>query len=36
MNFLTKAKPSSVLKTLIDTNCINIITTEWVEQANIE
>ena len=30
---MTKDKPSSALKTLIDTNCINISTTEWVEWA---
>lgn len=30
---MTKAKPLLALKTLIDTNFINIITTEWVEWA---
>lgn len=30
---MTKSKPSSALKTLIDTNCINLDTTEWVERA---
>ena len=33
---MTKAKPSSALKTLIDTNCINISTTEWVERAGMK
>ena len=30
---MTKSKPSSALKTLIDTNRINLDTTEWVERA---
>lgn len=30
---MTKAKPSSALKTPINTNCINISSTQWVEQA---
>ena len=33
---MTKAKPSSALKTLINTNRINISTTEWVERANMK
>ena len=33
---MTKAKPSSALKTLINTNCINISTTEWVKRASIK
>lgn len=31
---MTKVKPLLVLKTLIETNCINISTTRWVEQAS--
>jgi hypothetical protein len=30
---MIKAKPSSALKTVIDTNKINLDTTEWVERA---
>ena len=33
---MTKAKPSSALKTVIDTNRINISTTEWVERASMK
>lgn len=33
---MTKAKPSSTLKTLIDINCINISTTKWVKQASVK
>lgn len=33
---MTKAKPSSALKTLIDTNRINISITEWVERASMK
>ena len=33
---MTKAKPSLALKTLIDSNLINISTTEWVEQVNMK
>ena len=36
IDFITKAKPLSTLKTLIDSNLINISTTEWVEQASME
>ena len=32
-NSMTKTKPSSALKTVIDTNRINLDTTEWVERA---
>ena len=35
-DFITKAKLLWVLKTLINTNCINICITEWVERANIK
>ena len=31
---IIKAKPSSTLKMLIDSNHINITTTEWIEWAN--
>jgi hypothetical protein len=30
---MTKIKPSSALRTVIDTNRINLDTTEWVERA---
>ncbi len=30
---MTKIKSSSALKTMIDTNQINLDTTEWVERA---
>ena len=33
---MTKAKPSSFLKMLIDSNLININTTEWVERASMK
>ena len=33
---MTKSKSSSALKTLIDTNRINLDTTEWVEQAAVK
>ena len=33
---MTKAKASSALKTVIDTNRINISTTEWVERASMK
>jgi hypothetical protein len=32
-NSMIKAKPSTALKTMIDTNQINLNTTEWVERA---
>ena len=32
-DLMTKTKSSSALKTVIDTNRINLDTTEWVEQA---
>jgi hypothetical protein len=33
VDFMTKIKSSSALKTMIDTNQINLDTTEWVERA---
>ena len=33
---MTKSKPSSALKTLIDSNLINNSITEWVEQASMK
>ena len=33
---ITKTKPLSALKTLIDTNCINISTTEWVKRESMK
>lgn len=33
---MTKAKPQSALKTLINTNCINISTTEQVKWASVK
>jgi hypothetical protein len=30
---MTKIKPSSALRTMIDTNRINLDTTEWIERA---
>ncbi len=35
-NFMTKAKPSSALKTQIDSNCNNIIMIESIEYANMK
>lgn len=36
VDFMTKVKPLSALKTLIDSNCIHITMTELVERANIK
>ena len=33
---MTKAKASSALKNVIETNCINISTTEWVERVSMK
>lgn len=33
IDLITKNKSSSILKTLIDTNCINLNTTEYIKQA---
>lgn len=32
-NSMIKSKPSSALKIFIDTNCINLDITEWVQRA---
>jgi hypothetical protein len=33
VDFMTKSKSSSALRTIIDINQINLNTTEWVERA---